>query len=115
MESVRVLVANGPLAYRGAIAEALRCLRPDAEVVDTDPEDLPTEASHLRPHLVVGDDRSALESSGAPAWILLYPDGACRVEICVAGRHTTATDLDFDDLLAVVDQVGQPNRDAPVA
>lgn len=100
---VRVLVANGPRAYRGAIAEALRCERSGAEVLAAEPAALGALTARWRPHLAIGDDAAALAGCGAPAWILLHPGWERRVVIRVAGGERTAEDLSLDELLAVVD------------
>ena len=44
-------------------------------------------------------------------WVLLYPHGAARVVISVAGRRQTVPDPGLDGLLRVVDQTALLARD----
>jgi hypothetical protein len=100
----RVLVAHEPRAYREALAAALRALRPEAEVVVVEPQDLDGEASRRRPDLVFCSRLGEPVRSRARAWALLYPGGARRVETCVAGRRAAAADLGLAAALALLDR-----------
>ncbi|MDP9368508.1 MAG: hypothetical protein M3Q03_09575 [Chloroflexota bacterium] len=103
--STRVLVATEPRAYREVMAGALQELRPSAEIVLVEPDDLDAALTRLRPHLVVSS-RSVEALPECPlAWVLLYPAGATSVLICVDGRRTTLEDLPFERLLSLVDEV----------
>jgi hypothetical protein len=103
--AVRVLVANEPLAYREVLAGSLRLLRPDAEVVEVDPDEIEVSVRSARPDLVFASRIDARILAWLPAWAIVYPGGAQRVETCVAGERATATDLELADALALVDRV----------
>lgn len=103
MAGFRILVANEPLAYRETVAAALRCLRPEADVAETtDRPDVPLPDSP--PHLLICSDPALPHRLPAPAWVLLYPDGASHVVVCLDGDQRHTSDITFDDLLAVVDR-----------
>ncbi|MDP9359272.1 MAG: hypothetical protein M3R02_29100 [Chloroflexota bacterium] len=106
--STRVLVATEPRAYREVMTGALQELRPGAEILLVEPDDLHAALTRLRPHLVVSS-RSVETLPDCPvAWVLLYPAGATTVVICVDGRRTTLDDLPFERLLSLVDEVCSP-------
>lgn len=108
--STRVLVATEPRAYREVMAGALQELRPGAEILLVEPDDLDAALTRLRPHLVVSS-RSVETLPDCPiAWVLLYPSGATTALICVDGRRTTLGDLPFERLLSLVDEAGVPSR-----
>ena len=43
MIGLRILVGNEPRSYREAISGAIECMRPDAEVLTVEPEELDLE------------------------------------------------------------------------
>lgn len=104
---MRVLVANSPLAYREVISATLEELRPHLEVFTAEPEDLDWEFRRLSPQLVLCSRVSALVERQALAWVELYPDLAPESVVVVAGRMSVHPQLEFADLLAVVDEAEQ--------
>jgi hypothetical protein len=114
MTVLRILVANHPLIYRQAHADALRELRPEAEVRLADPRALDAEIARFAPHLAICSELSALVRS-LLAWLLLYPDGANLAVACVEGRETTIPNVGFDDVLRVVDETMRRMSAAPNA
>ena len=104
METLRILIANGPRSYREVIAAAVQALRPHIGVSTSEPDDLDGELARFKPHLVVCSQLTEPVRRAASAWVVLYPDGANHALLSVAGQQRTVADLQFDDLLAVVDQ-----------
>lgn len=104
MEKMQVLVANEPCAYREAIADVLRELRPHIEVDAVEPDGLDGEVARLRPHLVVCSRITAAVST-LLAWVMLYPDGENRAVISTAGEQVTVDNIGFDDLLSAIDRI----------
>ena len=99
----RVLVATEPRAYREVMAGALQELRPSAEILLVEPDDLEAALTLMRPRLVVSS-RSVETLRDCPlAWVVVYPNGETTALICVNGRRTTLGDLPFERLLSVVD------------
>ena len=99
-----IVVGNTPRAYREVLAAALTQLRPDVEVRDVDPADLDAEVLRLAPQLVVCSELTQAIEGGSFTWVLLYPAGATRAEICVRGERTCVGDLEFDQLLGLLDR-----------
>lgn len=100
---MRIIIANAPRSYREVIAVAVQTLRPYIEVILVAPEDLDREVKRLEPHLVVCSELTTTVQERSLAWILLYPEGKTQVVISMARQTTTVNDLEFERLLAIVD------------
>ncbi len=103
MNHTRVLVANEPLFYRETMAATFRKLRPQVEVIVTEPSDLDTEVMRLTPDLVFCSGLSEVVETRSPAWVVLYPGGQTQVEMSVAGARTRTADLELRDLISIID------------
>ena len=101
---MRVMVANEPRSYRETIAYALAELRPNAEVLTVDPEDLERELLRVSPQLVVCSRVTRLIKREAPAWIELYPDLASESVVGFDGQRITYPDIDLETVLSIVDE-----------
>ncbi len=104
MDQMHIVLANDPRAYREVMAAALQALRPRHAVLCVEPDELDGEVARLDPELVLCSRLTPVVQRYALVWVMLYPDGDTRAVICVAGQHTTAGDLEFDRLLAIIDQ-----------
>ncbi len=103
---MRLLVANEPRAYRQVIAATVGKLRPDVEVVVTAPsDDLDNSVVCLLPDMVICSRLTAAIERSLHAWVLLYPEGETSSVMNIGGNRTTSADLEFDELLAMIDQV----------
>ncbi len=104
MEQPRIVLANEPRAYRDVMAAAFRDLRPELEIVTVEPDDLGVYLAQSEPAVVV----YSRQGDGLPprvfAWVLLYPDGENRATVSVAREETSYADMEFDDLLGVLDR-----------
>lgn len=103
MGIVRILVANAPRAYREVIAAAVQARAPELGVSTSEPDEIDGEVARLKPHLVVCSRLTEAVRAGAPAWVMLYPDGERRVEVSIGGDQTTLPDLEFDRLLSLAE------------
>ena len=103
-DTVRILIANEPRAYREAITAALRALRPHAEVILVEPDRLDGAVLRLAPDLVVCSRLTEAVRACPLAWVLLYPNGKSQAVISFAGQLTTVAGIDFEGLLALVDR-----------
>lgn len=101
---MRILIANEPRAYREAFAGALRRIRPCAEIVEAASEDLDREVRRFRPDLVLCSHVSTVVDSTVQNWILLYPENEPLVMISTAGELSTVSDVDLEDIVALVDR-----------
>ncbi len=103
---MRLLVANEPRAYRQVIATTVGQLRPDVEVVVIAPsDDLDSKVVCLLPDMVICSRLTPAIESSRHAWVLLYPDGETSSVSSIGGKRTSSADLEFDDLLAMIDRV----------
>ena len=104
MEQPRIVLANEPRAYRDVMAAAFRDLRPELEIITVEPDDLGAYLAQSEPAVVVYSQ----QGDGLPprvfAWVLLYPDGENRATVSVAREQTSYADMEFDQLLGVLDR-----------
>ena len=108
MERKRIVVANEPRSYREALAVACQVLRPEVEVILAEPVDLDAEVVRLDPQLVLCSQLTEGLRTGSRAWVVLYPGGAARAVISVAGHRVTTGDLGVAALAVVIDQATRP-------
>lgn len=109
---MRMIVANEPQAYRDVMAGAVRELRPHVEVVMVHPDDLNAAVQSLVPQVVLCSREATVVETVPLATIVLYPGGRSLAVVTVEGRRRTSTSLDFDAVLAIVDEVELLNRRA---
>lgn len=104
--TVRVLVIfEGEYrAYGDAIAGALGCLRPHAEVVLAEPTNLQAEVARVSPHLVISSRPKAADPARTPAWVELPNESGTAGRICFGEYCLEADDLVLEDLLQVIDR-----------
>ena len=104
MRKVRVLLTNEPRSYREAIALALEAVRPNAEVVTADPEDLDGKVRGFGPRLVICSRVSPLVEAEVPVWVELYTEHGPDSVVSVGGRRSTVAGMDLKDLIGVFDR-----------
>jgi hypothetical protein len=105
-KGMRVLIANEPAIYREVISEALKKLRPDMEIVTSEPDDLEGEFLRILPQLVVCSRLMNLIECEAPAWVELYTGGASHAIVkSLDGSRRTLPGMDFDTLLSILDGI----------
>jgi hypothetical protein len=104
MERMHILVANEPCAYREAITDVLRELRPHIEFDAVEPDGLDGEVARLRPHLVVCSRITAAMST-LLGWVMLYPEGENRAVISTSGEQMMVDNIGFEDLLSIIDRI----------
>jgi hypothetical protein len=118
MAGFRVVFGNEPQLYRGALAEALRCLLPDLKVILSDPAGLDEEVGRAGA-LVVCSRLSPDIRTQALTWVLLYPGAENRAVIGIAGEERSISGFEIADLLALIAEAetlakddGRPGADA---
>ncbi len=99
-----ILVANEPRAYREVMAAAFHELCPQHDVITIAPDDLDAEVVRLDPQLVLCSQLTPAVHAHPLAWVMLYPDGETRAEIWIGGQSSTVADLEFNSLLAIIDE-----------
>ncbi len=102
---IRVLVVfeDGYRAYRETIADALRTLRPGAEVTVAEPDAIESEMARINPHLVICGQPEAVDSPRVFAWVELPQNPSRHASIRLDGQRTEASNPTLEELLTVVD------------
>jgi hypothetical protein len=70
-----------------------------------EPGDVGRELGRLDPDLVFAPWPNPLAPKDHPAWVEFTPYETPQAKICVAGRTTELTEVDFEGLLSIVDKV----------
>lgn len=105
MMSLRILIGNEPRSYREAISGAIECMRPDAEVLTVEPEELDAEVGRGPAGMVLCSCVTSVVEKSSLAWVELYPGGGPGSRIGVDGlRLTAAGDLSLADILWIADR-----------
>lgn len=104
MDTLCIVLANEPHAYREVLASALQHLRPHYRTEIATPETLDGTVAQLHPQFVVCNRASAIVQLLARTWIVLYPDGERRAVISVDGCQTSVVDLELERILTLADQ-----------
>ena len=104
MSHIRVVIAHEPRFYREVLAEALRCLRPEAEVVLVEPDGVDDAIHRAPPDVVICSHLTEAVETRVRVWILLYPNSEDLAVVSVAGNRRTLPSVDLPDLLAVMDE-----------
>ncbi len=102
---MRALVANELRSYREVIAQAMRRLRPNVEVHETEPEELDREIVRLHPDFVVCSWATPTVESRVPIWVELYPSHEAHSKVSIQGHTTVVEDMQIADLFAALDRV----------
>ena len=97
-------------AYQGTLAAAIRILRPEAEVMTTQPEKLSWVAKRFGPDIVIGNPCKDTDLDGVPAWIELSLDPAQLTKVSVDGEYSEIANPTLDKLLAIIEEVAQLTR-----
>lgn len=104
-DSLRILIANEPRAYREALGGMLRQVLFDAEVRMTGADRVEEAFQTFSPHLVICSTRMEQVLARAHAWILLYPDDADLAVVYLEAQQSIIPRVSVDDLLAVVQRI----------
>jgi len=102
MASPLVFVANEPRVYRETIAIALSALRPEAEIVTVEPDNLDAEVQRRHPDVALCSQLSPAVEESVATWVLLYPEGANMAVVSIDGKQSTTGSLALDDLAAAI-------------
>ena len=106
MDRLRVLLANELRSYRQTMAITLRALRPAAQVVAVEPEELDAEVNRLCPHVVLCSRTTPVVRSLVPAWVELYREHDASVSyVSILGeRSKVIGSMELGELLAIIDR-----------
>lgn len=112
MSVIRTLIANDLRSYREALSIALRELRPEVEVFESEMLYLDHEVRRLLPNVVICSNVTNLVKDRILHWIELYPDCESKVTISSFGKQRVLEDIPLSDILSLVDEAGKLIRSA---
>lgn len=79
-------------------------MRPNAEVITAEPEDLDAHVLRLTPDVVICSESTDVVRERVPFWIELYPEYGPRSVVGEEGKCTTIEEIQLSDLLSVLDR-----------
>lgn len=103
----RLLMANEPRAYREVIAEAVRDLRSDVDVMTVEPGELDDAISNFRPDMVICSAATETVKRNVLVWVELYPEFSPQSVVSVKGEISKVDEIQLADLLAILDRAEQ--------
>ena len=110
----RILFANEPRAYRDVLSSAVELLRPDAEVVVVEPEELDAAIAGHAPRLVVCGRLTPAVETDAHCWVLLYPNGQNFALVGRGSRWRKVPEVTLDGFLGIVAEALGPAPPSPI-
>lgn len=96
------LVANEPRLYREAIADELRVLRPDLDVVVATSDDLRVLVHRLGPQIVFSSEGSWELTPPVRAWIALHSGRLPSVVIETPRGRSCYRDIALPEILSLI-------------
>lgn len=105
-EEVRVLVACAEeyLAYRAALTDAIRALRPHVVVGTVDLRALEAALVRMDPHVVICDRQNGVDKGRRVGWVTLSPAPEEPSEACLLSRRRTLENPGLEELVGVIDE-----------
>jgi hypothetical protein len=97
-------------AYQGALAAAIKILRPDVEVKTIELEGLHEMVKGFEPDIVLGSGFDEEEVRDVPSWIGLTLDPDRPTRICVHGIYSEIVNPTLDKTLAIIEEAEQHTR-----
>ncbi len=88
-------------------------MRPSHEVTTVESEYIGRELEGLDPDLVFAPWPNTLAAGCRPVWVEFTPYETPQAKICVEGRTTELAEVDFEDLLSVLDEVAAVVAETP--
>ena len=109
---LRVVVSfeNGFHAYQDTLAVAIRILRPDAQIVTVNPEEIGAIAKRFGPDVVIGSPIKKADVENVPAWVELSLDPARSSKVNVRGYYSEIVNPTLDKLMMIIEEVAPMNR-----
>ena len=94
-------------AYQGALAAAIKILRPDVEVKTVELEELRGMVERFEPDIVIGSGFDEEDMRGVPSWVGLSLDPARSTRVSVCGNYSEIVNPTLDKLLVIIEEVEQ--------
>ena len=109
-----MVVAHELKAYSDTIAAAVGVLRPHVSVTTVTPAEVELVASTITPRVVLTSRAPLAIPPPVLTWIELYPGGSNHAVIHRSAGQTLIPDIDFDTLMALLDESLPPPVPTPV-
>ena len=94
-------------AYRGALAAAIKILRPDVEVETVELEELRGMVERFEPDVVIGNGFEEEDMRSVPSWVGLSLDPASSTRVSVWGKYSEIVNPTLDKILEIIEEVEQ--------
>lgn len=107
---MNILVAIEPRSYREVIGEAIGGLRPQHKVTIVAPNSLRPTMDRLIPEVVISNRADSVSVDGTLAWVEFHPYARPEARVSLKGLRRELEEVDLEDLLAIVDEVGELSR-----
>lgn len=110
---MRILVAfeDEYRAFRDAISDALKVLRPGDEVEAAGLAALGERVAPFDPHMVVASVPNVFDPGGREAWVELSPEPGLPSRVCVGGRRRVVLNPSIGDLVSFAEETEALVRD----
>ena|SRR5215210_5470165 len=94
-------------AYQGALAAAIRILRPEAKVMTVEPGKMSRETKRFGPDVVIASLPEQANTEGVSAWVELSLDPSQASKVNVNGDRSEIVNPTLDKLLVIIDKAAQ--------
>ena len=92
-------------AYQGALAAAIKILRPDLEVKTVELVELGEMVEKFDPDIVIGSGFDEEDMRDVPAWVELSLDPAESTRVSICGNYSEIVNPTLDKLLVIIEEV----------
>jgi hypothetical protein len=80
-------------------------LRPNAEVVTVEPDELDDYVRFLAPEMVIFSEDTGVVRERVPVWVELYPEYGPRSVVGIGEERSTIDEIQLSDLLSILDRM----------
>jgi hypothetical protein len=94
-------------AYQGALAAAIKILRPDLEVKTVELVELGGMVDKFDPDMVIGSGFDDEDVRSVPGWVRLSLDPAASTRVSVCGDYSEIVNPTLDRLLVIIEKTEQ--------
>jgi hypothetical protein len=103
MSRIRILIAIEHLSHRESLAEMLRVFRPEAAIIEVDPDGLEEAVIEREPDLVICSALSEIVETRVFGWAVLYPSDQNRAVLSLGGSRWQQPAVTVIHLLQFID------------
>jgi hypothetical protein len=103
MSQIRILIAIEHLSHRESLAEMLRVFRPEAAIIEVDPDGLEEAVIEREPDLVICSALSEIVETRVFGWVVLYPSDQNRAVLSLGGSRWQQPAVTVIHLLQFID------------